>query len=474
MHVPFAFVGLFAGAALVGCNRAPATPAGTAVARSAAGVETPVVPVSATAAPDSAVYPRTVVHVLGPKETIKTVAAQYLPRSKRLFAAELVADLTKANPRAKAPGDTVRVTLDYPAAPTATRLGWSREKDVRGVYIPANVAGSPQLYEVLQKSKAAGLNAVIFDLKDNNGLLAYPSQVPLAIEMHAARSYIPSLGKFIRFIHEQGFYAIGRVVMHEDASIDRHHPEWLPKSRSTGGMWREPGKMHFIDPSNPNSQQYLIDVIHEIAAAGIDEVQLDYIRFPTMGNQKDADYHYDETKQSRAEIIAGVLARVKKEGLADTGALLATDIFGIIAWNVPADVRSTGQDMKLVAQQVDVICPMLYASHFNKGFDGFAEPGREGYHFVEKGTRLIHELIGADTARVTIRPYIQAFGWRTPNYSPQYVRDQIRAVYDGGGSGYLFWNAGNKYSEVYTALSGGWTPPPPKPRPAADSTAKAR
>ena len=180
----------------------------------------------------------------------------------------------------------------------------------------------------------------------------------------------------------------------------------------------------------------------------MDEVQFDYIRFPTLGNQDDAVFAYNDGKMERVEVIAGFLKRAHEE-IKKAGAFLSIDIFGVVAWGKGVDINTTGQQIALLSQNCDVISPMLYPSHFSDNFDGFKNPGDQPYHFILDGCRKVIELSGG---KIIVRPWLQAFGWRVSNFNASYVTAQVKGSNDSGAQGYLFWNASNKYNEVFQSM----------------------
>ncbi|HQL83231.1 MAG TPA: putative glycoside hydrolase, partial [Spirochaetota bacterium] len=130
-------------------------------------------------------------------------------------------------------------------------------------------------------------------------------------------------------------------------------------------------------------------------------------------------------------------------------ARLSIDIFGVVAWGKAVDISSTGQRIELLARHCDIISPMLYPSHFNDDFDGYARPGDNPYYFIYEGCRKVLALAGRNAL---VRPWLQAFRWRVSNYNGQYIMTQVKATNDSGAKGYLFWNASNDYDTVLGAL----------------------
>ena len=150
----------------------------------------------------------------------------------------------------------------------------------------------------------------------------------------------------------------------------------------------------------------------------------------------------------RSDVIASFLKKAYSE-LHPTGVLLSLDVFGVMAWQRPIDLSHTGQDIVQMARYCDVLSPMIYPSHFF-GMDNIAHPGDEPAHFIGESMDRF-ELITKGSG-VVIRPWLQAFHWRTKTYSPEYIKIQVETAKLKGGIGFLFWNAANDYSKPFTAM----------------------
>jgi hypothetical protein len=150
----------------------------------------------------------------------------------------------------------------------------------------------------------------------------------------------------------------------------------------------------------------------------------------------------------RSDVIAGFLKKAYAE-LHPTGVLLSLDVFGVMAWQRPVDLSHTGQDIVQMARYCDVLSPMIYPSHFF-GMDNIPHPGDEPAHFI--GESMDRFLLVTKGSGVVIRPWLQAFHWRTKTYSPEYIKIQVETARTKGGIGFLFWNAANDYSKPFVAM----------------------
>lgn len=387
-------------------------------------------------------------------DSIPSVARRYLKRTKYLTSSELAEAIRSANGNRTGaflkPGEQVLIPgiLESPIVEKSVPV--ARDFEVRAIYLTGVMAGSDHGERIIRHWREVGGNAVVFDIKDSDGIVNIAFDHPFA---SGQRHYISDLPKFIRFLHSQNMHAIARIAIFRDEHLVTVHPELAVKSRSTGQPWRENGKLVWTDPSNPKVQDYDIALAKFVAESGVDEVQFDYVRFPAEGDQKDAAFSFqtepaDPTKTHRSDVIAGFLKRAYAQ-IHPTGVLLSLDVFGVMAWQRPIDLSHTGQDIVAMARHCDVLSPMIYPSHFF-GMDGIARPGDAPEHFI--GESMDRFMLITKDSGVVIRPWLQAFAWRTKTYSPKYVEVQVAVAKQKGGIGFLFWNANNDYSKPYAAM----------------------
>ena len=322
-----------------------------------------------------------------------------------------------------------------------------KNEEIRAIYLTGTTAGSAKGIQIIRRWHEAGGNAVVFDIKDSDGSINVPFDHPLARKL---KSYpISNLPKFVRFIHSLDMHAIARQALFRDDNIAKNHGALAVQSRSLHQPWRENGKLVWADSSNPQVQDYNLALAKYVAGSGVDEVQFDYVRFPAEGNQADAQFAFQKNpKLQRDEVIANFLDRAYSE-LHPMGVLLSLDVFGVMAWQRQVDLRHTGQDIVKMARHCDVLSPMIYPSHFF-GMDNYKRPGDAPEHFI--GMSMDRFVKVTEGSGVTLRPWLQAFAWRTPTYSPKYILAQVSTSKQHGGDGFLFWNARNDYSKPFAAM----------------------
>ncbi|ACM05326.1 putative glycoside hydrolase [Thermomicrobium roseum] len=347
----------------------------------------------------------------------------------------------------KAPGFRAAVLT----VPENFRLDVSLEPIViRAIYINALVAAKPESLEKrLQLVDRTELNAVVIDLKDSTGQVYYDTRVELARDIGAVRPILDP-AKLVKDLKARGIYTIARIVVFEDPILAEARPEWAIKDQTTGQAWRTWNGLAWVNAYRQEVWNYNIALAVEAAAMGFDEIQLDYIRFPTDGPLQKADYGVAHTAENRTAAI-GAFLRSAHEALLPTPAYLAADIFGLTMWELGDS--GIGQNLEAVAGVVDYVCPMLYPSHFWSGSLGYELPNDHPYevmrYSLENGLKRVPE------ARAKFRPWLQDFSYgRGKPYGPDEVRAQIRAVYDAGLSSWMLWNADSVYQEAALETSG--------------------
>jgi hypothetical protein len=385
-------------------------------------------------------------------DTVISVARHYLPQTSYLTTADLGQAIRSANGNFRStflkPGQqlTIPGILDTPISGKSIPV--PKDFEVRAIYLTGLMAASDHGMNIVRRWREAGGNAVVFDIKDSDGKVNIPFEHPL---LGPHKTYIRDLAKYTHFLHSQGMHAIARIAIFRDERLVVSHPELAVKSKRTGQPWRENGKLVWTDPSQVEVQEYDIALAKAAIAGGADEVQFDYVRFPAEGDQKDASFAFQKFRPEwqRSDVIVDFLRRAYT-ALHPKGVLLSLDVFGVMAWQRPVDLSHTGQDIVRMAKYCDVLSPMIYPSHFF-GMDGYNRPGDAPEHFIGESMDRFEQITkGSGTV---IRPWLQAFAWRTKTYSPKYIETQVLTAKNQGGIGFLFWNANNDYSKPYAAMS---------------------
>jgi hypothetical protein len=306
--------------------------------------------------------------------------------------------------------------------------------EIRGVHVTMSLASLKGRLE--QYMAVPGLNTIELDVKDESGRVGFFGSAPkLARATGAAgRYYDPR--QAVRLAHEHGVYLIGRVVAFEDPVVSEKRPE-LAIRTTGGGVWRNHAGLGWANPYSKAYWNYLLSVASAAARAGFDEIQLDYVRFPTDGDLSQAVFA-GETREPLAKTIARFV-RFMAAGLHPLKVRVSADVFGLSATR---DL-GIGQKPRVISKYLDAIYPMSYPSHYNAGEYGIPDPDAEPGRTVAASLRDFRRQLRGRKTKVV--PWLQDFSLgRT--YSAADVRDQIAASRRAHTAGFLLWNAAGLYT----------------------------
>lgn len=326
------------------------------------------------------------------------------------------------------------------ASPGSTQVEIALEPfQARGLYITFGFLSRPQrVRELIDLVDRSSLNAIVVDVKGDTGWLAYPSQVPLAQEIGASIAGWMSLDELISLARERGIYTIARLVIFKDELLASRRPD-LAVLRPDRSLWRDSKGTAWVDPFRPEVWEYNIAIAREVAALGFDEIQVDYIRFPSDGQVEAALYSQPSTAPARLEAIRQFMTRLQ-EALALLPVFTSADVFGMTLW-VDNDM-GIGQMVENVAPYVDYLSPMLYPSTFAEGNLGYPVPALYPYEVVYRSL-----LAAQARTRTLLRPWLQHYSLRGVTYDLDEYWAQRRAAEEAGAWGWLFWSAPGIYDE---------------------------
>jgi hypothetical protein len=337
--------------------------------------------------------------------------------------------------------------------------------NAKAVYITSAVASNPALVQrFFDQIDRTELNAIVIDLKsdlrDDLGLVYYDTQVPLVKELGISYPYY-DIQAILAEAKRRNIYTIARIhIFSHDNMLAEAKPEWAAKDRTTGGIFYEYPtstiKYAWLDPFNENVWDYNIALAQEAALYGFDEINYDYIRFPSLefGANDGARLQLsreDVTPELRYETITKVLAK-SQPAIHAAGAFLSVDIFGFTTEG-PIDI--IGQSIPTMSDYTDYVSPMVYPSHYGTGYLGYANPAKYPYEVILRTMEMGQKQLEGKRAR--LRPWLQDFTliWVPQDQIVQYgadeVRAQIRAVADADTeAGWLLYSSSNTYT--YDAL----------------------
>ncbi len=338
---------------------------------------------------------------------------------------------------------------------------------VRGIYMTSCVASVPTLRaRLVGLIDETELNAVVIDIKSFDGYLSFE---PKDEKLKGATGgcFVKDLQDFIDTLHEKNIYVIGRVAAFQDIFQVKKRPELaVKKGSATSTVWGDHKGIPWIDASARPHWDYLVAIAKEAHEIGFDEINFDYIRFPSDGNMKDIYYPWSGS-QEKSEVMRSFFEHLSNE-LKPEGIVISADLFGMTTTNT--DDLNIGQVLEYALPYFDYIAPMVYPSHYPKGFMGFDDPNKRVYEVVFYSMKtaadravasttvvaMLDARIGTSTPAIyskqvydkkKLRPWLQDNNYPVV-YTAEMVRAQIKAAYDSGLDSWMLWNAGNRYTRA--------------------------
>jgi len=328
----------------------------------------------------------------------------------------------------------------------------------KSLYLKANVASFGietvrEYYDVIDQTE---LNSIVIDLKSDNledvGFIYYQSQVPEVVAAETSADYMP-IRQMLAEAKERGIYTVARihVFAHDNALLEKH-PDWYVQLN--GKPWFADFGIAWLDAYDERVWDYNIKLGVEAAQLGFDEIQFDYIRFPSDGDltgtvfKGPRDWRNDP--QPMFDNIARLCERAQR-AINGAGAYFSVDVFGYAAWQ-PQD--NIGQNLQLMGKHIDYVYPMVYPSHFLFGELGFENPGAHPFEIVDASMQKIKDQLTGEASRAKVKPWLQDFTliWVPDQYIVEYGAAEVRAQIDAaeknrasGVVGWALWDPDNDY-----------------------------
>lgn len=362
-------------------------------------------------------------------------------------------------------------------------------KSVKAVYISSWVGGTPSLRsKIIAQIERNEINAVVLDIKDYTGMISFKPNSPTLVSMGCIDERIRDIGPFIKELHDKNIYVIGRVAVFQDPCLVKKKPESAVKRKSDGGIWKDKKGITWMDAGAQDVWDYNIEIARASHAMGFDEINFDYIRYPTDGNMKDIAFPVSGTRSKSASLEAffkyidkqlregrasstsdpifdelalarGFAISTTSASKADTSLdgtrvettledmpriILSADLFGLVTNNT--DDMGIGQVLTKAAPYVDFIMPMVYPSHYPATFIGYKNPAAHPYEIVKHAmSGGVAQMKKQNLNPLKLRPWLQDFNLGA-TYTADMVRKQIRATYDTGLTSWTLWDASNTYT----------------------------
>lgn len=351
---------------------------------------------------------------------------------------------------------------------------------LRAAYMTSCIASGKKLRAPLVALvDDTSLNALVIDIKDYTGMVSIETADPRFV-LNSRGCNVPDIKAFIASLHAKGIYVIGRVTVMQDQVYTKSHPDAAVKRKSDGETWHDKKGLAFVDPGASEYWQYMIDLGRASYALGFDEINYDYIRYPSDGDMSNAKFTRTGST-TKAEMMKRFYTALGK-GMHETSIPISADLFGMTTSNT--DDLGIGQVLENALMNFDYVAPMVYPSHYPPYFNGWKNPNLVPYgvvkysmsHAVSRANALEQKESGFVASASTsttkegkvatttstymptgiyakkLRPWIQDFNYGKV-YTEADVRAQMKAVYDSGLDSWMMWDPKNVYTKsAYDAV----------------------
>ena len=326
---------------------------------------------------------------------------------------------------------------------TVTSLTFACDCESQGHFL--TVAPKSKLVALVKETE---LNSILIDIKDYSGNISFRAKGSEFSDVVSKTCFASDMKEFIGSLHDAGIYVLGRVTVFQDPYLTQTRPDLAVKKRTdTSVVWKDFKGLSFTEPGARDVWDYHVKLAKESYAIGFDEINFDYIRFPSDGPMNDIYFPWSDGRKKTD--VMGEFFKYLHGELNPLGIVMSADLFGMTTTN--SDDLNIGQKLEVALPYFDFIAPMVYPSHYPKGFIGLDNPAAHPYEVIKysmgQGVKKVQafDATVASTSILKLRPWIQDFNLGA-TYTPDMVRAQIQATYDVGLTSWMLWNASNRYT----------------------------
>jgi hypothetical protein len=325
----------------------------------------------------------------------------------------------------------------------------------KAIYLKANNATNREnvlaYLDIIDRTET---NALVLDIKSDNiedvGVVYYASQVPLVQELGTSVDKM-DLPWILEEARRRNIYTIARIhVFAHDNALLEVRPDWYVQHN--GQPWFADFGIAWLDTYNEEVWDYNIQLAVEAAQLGFDEIQFDYIRFPSDGDLTGATFRGPRDWRNNPDEMYNTIGRFmerSQQAINEAGAFFSVDVFGYVAWEPQPRI---GQNLQVMGKYADYVYPMVYPSHFLPNELGLGNPAAHPYEIVAYSMERVKDQLVGEASRARVRPWLQDFTliWvprdQIVRYGASEVRAQIDAAEEKGTNGWALWDSDNDYT----------------------------
>jgi len=309
--------------------------------------------------------------------------------------------------------------------------------DIKGIYINRYKASGASFYTLADKVHKYHMNSVVIDIKYDRGEIAVENNKAIQI---GSFEKIDDLKEKLEYLKKNNIRAIARIVCFKDNFMGKSENYKYAVKYTDGTLFYDAAGFLWISPYSKEVQAYIVDIAKSAAEMGFDEIQFDYIRFPTDGI-KGTLYFPEHNGKNGFDIITSFLKYAYEE-LKPLSVDISADLYGYTVWF--DSLQYVMQQLENMAQYTDAVYPMVYPSHFSDSLMNRMTYEDRTYQIIFKSGKYSHSRVSRYGTKTIL--YLQDFKWKSSKMGANYVENQIKAAYDSGAEGFILWNPSSEYT----------------------------
>jgi hypothetical protein len=358
---------------------------------------------------------------------------------------------------------TISVNIEKISTPTPKPLPEKLKNPpeiIKALYATTwTAATDTQINHLIDLANRTEVNAIVIDVKDYTGYISFDTDLAVVESVGAEKIIIQDIDALINKLHANNIYAIARITVFQDPVLAAKRSDLAVQSKSTGKIWKDNKGLAWLDPASIEVWNYIVTISKEIDKHGFDELNFDYIRFPSDGKMSDMTFPFYNSETQYKSAVMKDFFKYLSDNLRSQGIKISADLFGLATVN--NDGLGIGQVIEDALINFDAVCPMIYPSHYAPGFIGLKNPSAYPYEVIKYSMEATKKKIAAleilknsTTSSIEIqnakiaqmRPWLQDFDLGA-DYTAEMIRLEKKAVLGAGfNEGWMLWDPRNVYT----------------------------
>jgi len=326
--------------------------------------------------------------------------------------------------------------------PVTTDKTEAERIDYKSVYLPKASLTVDGINAFLAYANENSINAVVIDIKGEDGLLNYETNIEKVNEIQAVSENPVQINTVLQKLHDNGIYVIGRISCFKDNKAPIKIRS-ISVQVSNGGQWRH-NNQRWINAYSTQGWEYLADIAIEACNLGFDEIMLAEVKFPDAGQLNLIDYK-ENADVKKSDALNGFINYIS-EKIHEKNKKVSLQIPPICVHSDGTEI--SGQQYEYANLKIDTLCPVFETSVLKTEVKVLKDGEREITNFENNPyevVSLLSRLINEKSENIKVRPYLQAYNGGKTVYDRSVVDEQIKILSENNITEYVLYNKQGEY-----------------------------